>query len=399
MPTTEVPQETAIQRESVSPQTVVPTTPPPKAKKDPKKKKIRRFGASSNNRNGLPGTKKEDLSVGINEKVEEPLLYSSPPVERVAYNKDGTLDLTANRIDFMKDDWYQQFQYYRELLAGQKRMDSSSLQKWWEECKGESDGQFTVNYAIVANACLNPPDNNVILYGDGGKEVLEKARNVLKTKDFYCALKEWHLVVVSAASVDDHHMSAKSLHTAGNHTALVRPRSFSNIYHFLEGSSQIIRLATMPSLFPPVSLHPRDSLLDRARGGGRPGRPLLLEVARLHGVRVPGLVRAIRTTGHSLQLRRHPPAPQTLLRPLPRRTAQLGLCRRRRLHSAAASGGPGARGGVPAGGRGAGEEGGGREVEAGAGEPREQAPHPERARAAGGAAGGVRGHSGRGAGA
>ena len=100
MPTTEVPQETAIQRESVSPQTEVPTTPPPKAKKDPKKKKIRRFGASSNNRNGLPGTKKEDLSVGINEKVEEPLLYSSPPVERVAYNKDGTLDLTANRIDF-----------------------------------------------------------------------------------------------------------------------------------------------------------------------------------------------------------------------------------------------------------------------------------------------------------
>lgn len=150
------------------------------------KKKIRRFGSSSHKRNGSSESEKESLPIGMNDKVEEPLLYSSAPVEHVVYSKDGTLDLSANRIDFMKDNWYQQFQYYRELLAHQDRKDAASLQKWLEECKGESDGEFTVNYAIVTNACLNPPDNNVILHGDGGKKTLEKAKHILKTKDFYC---------------------------------------------------------------------------------------------------------------------------------------------------------------------------------------------------------------------
>lgn len=138
------------------------------------------------------------------------------------------------------------------------------------------------------------------------------------------------LLVVSSASIADQHLSVKSLHTAGNHTALIHPRSFSNIYHFLEGSSQLIRLATMPWLFPPVSPHSRDSSLDRAPGDCRPGRSVLQEVAWLHGVRVPRPVRAVHPAVHSLQRQRYAPPPtHAVLRSLSRRSAQLGLCRRR----------------------------------------------------------------------
>ena len=37
-------------------------------------------------------------------------------------------------------------------------------------------------------------------------------------------------------------------------TAVFRPHGFSNIYHFLEGTSQMVRLILHPELFPPV--HP-----------------------------------------------------------------------------------------------------------------------------------------------
>ena len=60
--------------------------------------------------------------------------------------------------------------------------------------------------------------------------------------------------VVSPVDTLDQHLAKSQLHRQGNHTAVVRPRSFGNIYHFLEGSSQLIRLAMMPYVFPPVGV-------------------------------------------------------------------------------------------------------------------------------------------------
>ena len=47
---------------------------------------------------------------------------------------------------------------------------------------------------------------------------------------------------------------SEQTHNRGNHTAMFQPRNYKNIYHFLEGSSQFIRLALHPQLFPPVCI-------------------------------------------------------------------------------------------------------------------------------------------------
>lgn len=59
------------------------------------------------------------------------------------------------------------------------------------------------------------------------------------------------LLVNSACPVEGV-ISADHFHSDGNHTAVFRPRSYTNIYHFLEGSSQLIRLALHPQDFPSV---------------------------------------------------------------------------------------------------------------------------------------------------
>ena len=124
--------------------------------------------------------------MGINDVVYDPITFTTNPVEEVVYTKDGTLDLAKNRIDFAKENWYEQFQYYRELLAQQGTLNTEELEAWWRKSDGETEGKFTVNYAILTNACINPPDNLVVLHGDKGKEAIKEARETLKTKDFYC---------------------------------------------------------------------------------------------------------------------------------------------------------------------------------------------------------------------
>lgn len=62
------------------------------------------------------------------------------------------------------------------------------------------------------------------------------------------------IILVSSATTVDGKLSPEKFHSKGNHTAIFQPRSYTNIFHFLEGSSQLIRLALHPHLFPPVCL-------------------------------------------------------------------------------------------------------------------------------------------------
>lgn len=62
------------------------------------------------------------------------------------------------------------------------------------------------------------------------------------------------IILVSSARTVDGKLSPEMLHLKGNHTAIFQPRSYTNIFHFLEGSSQLIRLALHPHLFPSVYL-------------------------------------------------------------------------------------------------------------------------------------------------
>lgn len=69
----------------------------------------------------------------INEVHYEPLFFSVPPVKDVVFTKEGLVNTVRNRIDFRKLDWFEQFQYYRELLSSQLPMNETANVQWWKE--------------------------------------------------------------------------------------------------------------------------------------------------------------------------------------------------------------------------------------------------------------------------
>lgn len=101
-----------------------------------KKSKRRRFRRSSYSPDKSVSTKsdskKHSSEFPINKVVYEPLLYSEPPVPNVKYASDGSLDTFLNRIDFKKDNWYSQFQYFRELLGEIPSLNATELEEWPE---------------------------------------------------------------------------------------------------------------------------------------------------------------------------------------------------------------------------------------------------------------------------
>lgn len=63
----------------------------------------------------------------INQVEYEPTRYDRFPQITVKYSKDGSVDTTLNRISFRKDNWYYQFQFYREFLGNRAVLNVSSL--------------------------------------------------------------------------------------------------------------------------------------------------------------------------------------------------------------------------------------------------------------------------------
>ena len=68
----------------------------------------------------------------INEVTYEPIAFNQPPISSVKRTKTGTVDTMYNRIDFSRADWFEQFQYFRELLSSTPSLDEKELQKWRE---------------------------------------------------------------------------------------------------------------------------------------------------------------------------------------------------------------------------------------------------------------------------
>ena len=50
---------------------------------------------------------------------------------------------------------------------------------------GETDGSYTVNYALLTNACILPPGNQIQVFGSKGQSVALNARKITHTPDFY----------------------------------------------------------------------------------------------------------------------------------------------------------------------------------------------------------------------
>lgn len=68
----------------------------------------------------------------INEVTYEPIAFNQPPISSVKRTKTGAVDTMHNRIDFSRVDWFEQFQYFRELFSSTPSLDEKELQKWRE---------------------------------------------------------------------------------------------------------------------------------------------------------------------------------------------------------------------------------------------------------------------------
>ena len=99
-------------------------SPPPKKRKSPKRHIFRTEVSPE----------QLDPSVErINEVHYEPILYSVPPAQDLVLTKRGLIDTVQNRIDFRRSDWFEQFQYYREILSSQPTMNETANRQWWKE--------------------------------------------------------------------------------------------------------------------------------------------------------------------------------------------------------------------------------------------------------------------------
>lgn len=134
----------------------------------------------------------------INEVVYEPVLYDRLPHISVKLAKDGSVDTTSNRIFFYKDDWYSQFQFYREFLGNRSVLDVSSLENYHlsysffphrfiHSKKGISICDSHSHYGVVSNVCLIPYGNQLTLYGENADSEIRKGKQTSPHRDFYCS--------------------------------------------------------------------------------------------------------------------------------------------------------------------------------------------------------------------
>lgn len=325
---TEIPREEMQIRETerpiqVKPTTAYPVTPKPTSAKTYRIKKSRLKRVIRHRDDGTVVPLSSLTS--INHNVVEPILYSEPPIESVHYTSAGFVNTKRNRIDFMKSNWYAQFQYLRELIGKQSPVNETLALQWSSSflrysvlmysAHGETIGNYSVNYAVLANACVLPTTGLIQFFGDKGRHVSAAARQVSSTRDFY----------FSPIQTVDLPLSPQQLPSRGNHTAVFRPRSFQNIYHFFEGSSQMIRIAMHPELFPPVA-KPSKSHTDRSRGDGRPVGSLSPAMVGIHGLRLSGSVFSFASSDDAFYEARYAFSRECpLLRSHPFGDAQLGL--------------------------------------------------------------------------
>lgn len=108
-------------------------------------------------------------------------------------------------------------------------------------------------YGILSNACIPCPFSSIFVYEEKKGTIKMKAIRDLKLKDFYCIIHSCLLneldnnVVSQTTKLDEKDPAFRD-----DHTLLLHPRQYTNIFHILEGTSIILFMAIHPELFPKV---------------------------------------------------------------------------------------------------------------------------------------------------
>ena len=104
----------------------------------------------------------------------------------IKLSADGRLNTTSTRIDFTKEDWYEQFQQIISYLDSVQSLDENDLTTWWSQQNGFSEIRPYQDYAILTNACTSFPFASVNLFEEKRGSVTSKAKKFNKGNDFYC---------------------------------------------------------------------------------------------------------------------------------------------------------------------------------------------------------------------
>lgn len=104
----------------------------------------------------------------------------------VVFLPDGSLNTTATRIDFSREDWYQQFLEIRDALSTIRNLNEENLTRWWSQQNGFSEIIPFKDYALLTNACTTYPFASVKLFEKTQGDVTSKAKPFNKGNDFYC---------------------------------------------------------------------------------------------------------------------------------------------------------------------------------------------------------------------
>lgn len=103
--------------------------------------------------------------------------------ELIRINREGRINTTTTRIDFQREDWYDQFLRIREFIAN---TSFSSFHASSPFDRRSFSTKLTKDYAILHDACVRFPYLSLVVYEKESGALLKEVTTRFGMKDFYC---------------------------------------------------------------------------------------------------------------------------------------------------------------------------------------------------------------------
>lgn len=103
--------------------------------------------------------------------------------ELIRINREGRINTTTTRIDFQREDWYEQFLRIREFIAN---TSFSSFRSFSPLDRRSFSTKLTKDYAILHDACVRFPYLSLVVYEKESGTLLKEVTTRFGMKDFYC---------------------------------------------------------------------------------------------------------------------------------------------------------------------------------------------------------------------